>query len=102
MSISPDDVRRVAQLAHLELPGEGGLFDEQALQALAGDLERILDHVRDLQEVDVTGIPPTAHGVPLPSRWRDDTEGPTLAPERALEAAPARHEHAFSVPKVIE
>ncbi|MEO1227423.1 MAG: Asp-tRNA(Asn)/Glu-tRNA(Gln) amidotransferase subunit GatC [Myxococcota bacterium] len=104
MAIDADEVRRIARLAHLELP-EGSsseLFDEATLNALARDLDRILEHVRDLSEVDVEGVPPTAHGVPIPTRLRSDEAGPTLTPDEALGGAPARDGDAFSVPKVIE
>lgn len=104
MAIDADEVRRIARLAHLELPegAENPLFDADSLAELAADLDRILAHVRDLAEVDVTGVPPTAHGVPVPTRLRADEAGPTLSPDAALSSAPSRDGEAFSVPKVIE
>lgn len=103
MSIDLDEVRRIARLAHLELPEpEAPLFDQAALEALAADVGKILDHVRQLEEVDVSAVPPTSHGVMLPSRLRSDEAGPSLETERALAGAPARSGDGVRVPKVVE
>ena len=104
MAIDPAEVLRIARLAHLE-PPEGSdppLHTKAELEQLAGELERILDHVRDLQSVDVSDVPPTAHGVPLPARLRPDAPGTPLEPDAALAAAPDRDGDAFRVPKVVE
>jgi aspartyl-tRNA(Asn)/glutamyl-tRNA(Gln) amidotransferase subunit C len=104
MAIDAAEVLRIARLAHLELPAsdEERLHDDEELARIAGELERILDHVRDLSSVDVEGVPPTAHGVPLPTHPRPDAPEAPLAPERALAAAPDRDGDAFRVPKVVE
>jgi aspartyl-tRNA(Asn)/glutamyl-tRNA(Gln) amidotransferase subunit C len=113
MPIDRDEVRRIARLAQLEWPrvqGKDGewrepdahLLDEVALDALTRDLGKILDHVRSLEAVDVTGVEPTTSGMTLAPRTREDTPGPTLDTARALDQAPARVGDAFAVPRVLE
>ena len=104
MAIDREAVLHVARLAQLELPADAGerLLDDAALGQLARELDRILEHVADLGQLDLTGVEPTAHGVPLPSRLRSDEPEAPLDRERALASAPAPLEGAFSVPKVVE
>lgn len=114
MAIDEAEVRRIARLAYLELPHSGGgpqlpraeggehLLDDAAVKALARELGAILDHVKELEAIDVSGVEPTSHGVPLPTRFRADEPGATLPTETALSQAPARTGDAFSVPKIIE
>jgi aspartyl-tRNA(Asn)/glutamyl-tRNA(Gln) amidotransferase subunit C len=111
--ITLDVVRKIARLAHLEYPkiaGPGGklgepdsvLIDEQNLAKIAEDLGKILEHVRQLDEVDVRDVPPTSYGVPLPTRVRPDVVNTSFEPEKALQGAPQRIGQSFAVPKIIE
>jgi aspartyl-tRNA(Asn)/glutamyl-tRNA(Gln) amidotransferase subunit C len=94
MTLTPDDVLHVADLARLSLrPEEIGPFTRQ--------LNDILAYVQQLQEVDTTGVPPTAHVVPVTTAFREDRVAAGLGRERALDNAPAREEGAFVVPRVI-
>lgn len=95
MSVSIDEVKRIARLARLELS------DDQ-LERFAGDVGRILDHVRHLEEVDVEGVEPTAHGVALPTKWRADEPTEEDRHDDLLAGAPARMGDAISVPRIIE
>jgi aspartyl-tRNA(Asn)/glutamyl-tRNA(Gln) amidotransferase subunit C len=96
MSLSVDEVRRIARLAQLELsPEEERLFQ--------GQLSAILDHVEQMKELDVSGVEPMTHalageGLPL----REDLARPGLAPDEALANAPAREGTCFKVPRIIE
>jgi len=97
MALSLDQVRRVAALARLRLSPE----EEQQL---AGQLSAILDHVAQLQELDVSGVEPMTHAlaageaVPL----RPDEVVPGLSHQEALANAPAREGTCFKVPRIIE
>lgn len=113
MDLDRAALRRLARLARLEYPRvrspegswtepEAHLIDDATLDALRGDITRILDHVAVLQEVDTTGVEPRTHGVPIESLSRADAAGETLDRERFLEGAPARSEAAVIVPKVVE
>jgi aspartyl-tRNA(Asn)/glutamyl-tRNA(Gln) amidotransferase subunit C len=88
-------VHHVARLAHLSL-------SQQEEERLAGELTRILGWVRELDELDTTGVEPTTHAADLSSRLREDVVVDSLGAERALAAAPERLAHGFGVPKIIE
>ena len=93
--IGPDDLRRLADLARLEL-------GEAEAAALAGELARILDFVRQLRELDTTGVPPTSHVMEFATPLREDEPGAPLPPEEAVRNAPAREGTAFLVPRVLD
>lgn len=103
--MKPEDVRRLARLAALELPADHKgppLLGDDDLARYAAELTTILTHVERLSAVDVEGVAPTRHGVPLPSVLRADAPSPTLTQARALAGAPRALEGGFVVPKVVE
>ena len=90
------DVRRIAELARLELtPAEVELFTRQ--------LADILTYADAIAEADTTGIPPTAHPLAPDPAWRDDVAEPSLPRELALQNAPDAAPGAglFKVPRVL-
>ena len=93
--ITREDIERTAELARLSL-------DDDEIEAMTHDLDRILDHVDQLQALDTEGIEPTAHAIPLATPLRADESKPGIDPELALANAPSREASAFVVPKVIE
>ena len=89
------DVAYVANLARLELdPATAALFQRQ--------METIVDYVRKIGELDLTGIEPTSHGQPVYNVFREDVERPGLDRERVLANAPARLGDEFKVPRIVE
>ena len=92
--ISIEQVRHVAKLARLAIP-------EDKLPKFASELESILGYVDKLREVNVEGVEPTAHPLPLSNVMRDDDIGPVLTTEQVLANAPDRDDPFFKVPKVI-
>jgi len=96
MALSLDEVRRIAALARLRL-----LPEEES--RLAGELSAILEYVRQLEELDVSGVLPMTHALaPGETPLRDDEVRPGLSPEEALANAPAREGTCFQVPRIIE
>lgn len=93
--IRPEEVDRIAHLARLRL-------SEAELTAMARDLDRILDYVAALEELDTAGIEPTAHAIPLETPLRPDRPAEPLDPALAVAGAPASADSAFVVPKVLE
>jgi aspartyl-tRNA(Asn)/glutamyl-tRNA(Gln) amidotransferase subunit C len=94
--LTPEEVRRVARLAHLELTAaETELF--------AGQLSSILAYAAEVQQVDTTGVAPTAHVLGVEDRRRDDTPEPSLEPRQWIANAPQADPAAglFKVPKVL-
>ncbi len=93
-AITLDDVRHVAKLARLDLP-------EARLVKLTGQLESILEYVAQIGKVDVTGVEPMAHALPLHNVLREDVVEPSLPLEQVLQNAPDTDGPFFKVPKVI-
>jgi aspartyl-tRNA(Asn)/glutamyl-tRNA(Gln) amidotransferase subunit C len=92
--ITPGDVLHVARLARLAIPSE-------QVPKLTGELESILEYVARIGEVDLGGVEPMAHPIPLANVLRDDAETPALPLEQVLRNAPETDGPFFKVPKVI-
>ena len=93
---SREEVARIAALANLELdPSEIDLFARQ--------LGSILAYASDVQQIDTTGVPPTATVLAGHPKERDDEVRPPLEREAALANAPDAAPSAgfFRVPRVI-
>jgi aspartyl-tRNA(Asn)/glutamyl-tRNA(Gln) amidotransferase subunit C len=93
--ISAATVRYIAELARLSL-------DANDLEQMAADMDRILEYVETLEELDTGGITPTAHAIVLDTPVREDEPAAGMDPELAVSNAPERAGTAFSVPKVLE
>lgn len=89
------DIKYVAHLARISLtPKEEEQFGAQ----VAG----ILGYIEKLRQIDVNGIEPTAHAVPLVNVVRADVVQPSLSNEEALRNAPGKASGLFIVPKIVE
>lgn len=89
------DVTYVARLARLSLTEtEVGEFQAQ--------LDDILAYVDQIKALDVDGIEPTAHAMPLRNVLREDEPSPCLDRDRVLANAPAVYQDQFEVPPIIE
>ena len=92
--LSEEEVRKVARLARLELPpGQVELYSDQ--------LSSILAHIENLQGLDVEGVEPMAHPLPLSNRLDEDVPGEALPMEAVLANAPRREGDYIGVPKVL-
>jgi aspartyl-tRNA(Asn)/glutamyl-tRNA(Gln) amidotransferase subunit C len=95
MAASDIDVKYVAHLARLHLtPEEEKKFGEQ--------LGQVIGYIEKLKELDVSGVEPTAHAMPLVNVTRTDEVRPSLAHDEALRNAPAKANGLFLVPKIVE
>ena|SRR5665213_1536558 len=101
--VTIEDVRRVAELANLELTAE----EEPRMQR---DLNAILGHIAELNELDTKDVPPMAQvGEMLGGErhaygetLRQDVVVPSLDRAAVMAAAPETDGRFFKVPKVIE
>ena len=94
MHISADEVRYVAALARLEL-------DESEVEAMTGQLDRILGYVAKLNELDTAGVPPASHAMAVHNAFREDAVSPSLPREEALANGPQHDAECFVVPRVL-
>ena len=95
MSLTPEDVRKVARLARLELAGDD-------LARMPAQLSASLDYVAQLQQLDTEGVEPLAHPLPVQNVFRPDEPAPSLPVDAALANAPNRLGDYFGVPAVFE
>jgi aspartyl-tRNA(Asn)/glutamyl-tRNA(Gln) amidotransferase subunit C len=95
MAAAEIDVKYVAHLARISLTP-----DEE--KQLAAQLGGILGYIEKLKELDVTGVEPTAHAVPMVNITRADEVRPSLPHEDALRNAPRQANGLFIVPKIVE
>jgi len=95
MSLSADDVAKIAQLARLAVePGES--------ETLGRELSNILDLVAQMDAVDTAAVTPMAHPLEMAQRLRADQVTEDNQRERYQAQAPAVENGLFLVPKVIE
>ena len=85
----------MATLARLDLTP-----DEQ--ERLAGELDRILEYMDKLNELDTDGVEPLSHAVDVVNVLRPDKAVNQPRTEALLSNAPTREDDFLSVPKIIE
>ncbi len=99
MSLTLQDIGRIAHLARLEL-------DEPQAQRMLTRLNGFFDIVEQMQAVDTTGVEPLAHPTAVidhvAQRLRDDVVSEPNQREANQRSAPAVERGLFLVPKVIE
>lgn len=93
-NITPDEVRRIAALANI------GLSDTEVKQ-MAGELDRIVDFVEQLQSVDTKGVPTTDQVTGLVDVFRPDDVHRNLSRTELLANAPDQQDGFFKVKRVL-
>ena len=95
MSLTQDDVKRIARLARIETS------DTEA-QATQAQLNSIFGLIATMQAVDTNGIAPMAHAQEVTQRLREDAVTETDRHVAFQAIAPAVENGLYLVPKVIE
>jgi aspartyl/glutamyl-tRNA(asn/gln) amidotransferase, C subunit len=95
MSITHEHVKRVAQLAQLEISANEN-------ETIRTQLDDIIGLIEQLQAVDTHGVEPMAHVLDLGQRLRPDIVTESNRREDFLAIAPQTEAGLFIVPKVIE
>jgi aspartyl-tRNA(Asn)/glutamyl-tRNA(Gln) amidotransferase subunit C len=95
VSLTLQDVEKIANLARLELTAE-----EKALYQ--GQLSAVLDYAARLNELDIADVRPTSSAVALVNVWRDDVVEPSLPLEDVLYNAPQQAQNQFAIQSVLE
>lgn len=94
MALSHDEVRRIAELAKLELT-------DAEVALYAGQLSNVLQHFQRLQQIDTSHIPPTASVLPLRNVFRPDVAAAPLSPEEVVANAADAQDNQFRVKAVF-
>lgn len=95
MKITDELIDELAQLARLEFAPE----DKAGLKT---DLERMINFVEKLNEVNTDGVEPLLHMSPRMNVLREDEVQGSISREEALKNAPVKNDAFFIVPKVIK
>ena len=95
MSLTPDDVRRLARLARIAI-------DDEASAAVLERLNAVLGLIDQMRAVDTRGIEPMSHALDIAQRLRPDEVREPDRRELYQSVAPAVEDGLYLVPKVIE
>ncbi len=95
MSLTADDVTRLANLARLQLSGREA---EHTLD----QLNAVFELIEQLQAADTAGVEPMGNPIAMNLRLRPDEVTEFDARERYQQAAPAVEQGLYLVPRVIE
>lgn len=95
MNVNEELIDKLAKLSRLS-------FETDEKKAIMKDLERMLEFVEQLKEVDTEGIEPLIHINPEVNVLREDSVTEELSQKEALKNAPEHDSFYFKVPKVVE
>jgi aspartyl-tRNA(Asn)/glutamyl-tRNA(Gln) amidotransferase subunit C len=95
LKITHETVQHVAKLARLAV-------SEEEAHRLAPQLSEIIAYAEQLQSVNLDGVEPTSHPLPLVNVLRKDEPRPSLPREEALANAPDHDGEQVRVPAVLE
>ena len=92
--ISHNEVKKVAQLARLEL-------NDDEINNHAEQLAKILDYIKQLDKINTENIPCTTRAIEVINVFRKDEMRNDINSEELLDLAPSREDNFFKVPKII-
>ena len=92
--ITSDEVKKVAQLARLEL-------NESEIHEHSKQLEKILDYIKELEKINTENITCTTRAIEVVNVVRKDEKKDYENPEQLIDLAPSRENKFFKVPKII-
>lgn len=95
MSVTKDDVKKVARLSRIAVP-------DDKLDTLAQELNGILGWIEQLNEVDIDGVEPMTSVVEAKLPMRDDVVTDGNIQDQVLANAPKSDDGFFVVPKAVE
>ena len=95
MSVDADTVRRIAHLARIAVA-------EDEVENLKRELNAILAFVEQLTEVNIDGVEPMTSVIPMEMKKRADEVTDGNIADDIVRNAPAKEDHFFLVPKVVE
>ena len=91
--ITKEEVRKVAELARLEL-------NENEINNHAEQLEKILEYIKQLEKIDTDDVPCTTRAIEVSNVFRKDEKKNYECIEELLDLGPSREDKYFKVPKI--
>ncbi|MBB2183812.1 Asp-tRNA(Asn)/Glu-tRNA(Gln) amidotransferase subunit GatC [Lachnospiraceae bacterium MD1] len=95
MKINEETVQYAAALAKLTI-------SDSEKQKVAEDLNRILDYIETMNELDTEGVEPMSHVLPVKNVFREDIVINQDDRDQLIKNAPKQKDGCFSVPKTVE
>jgi len=94
--ITEKEVKHIAKLARLGL-------SSNEIEKMKGELSKILDYIKKLKEVDISGIEPTSHSIKIEDVMRDDeSQKPKLKSRKLLDLAPETKEDYLKIKSILK
>lgn len=94
-TITNDDVRHLAQLSSLQM-------SDAEIESLRADIEKIINYINQLDELDTDGVEPTYQVTGLQNVWRDDEIiDSSVSRQQLLALATEQSDNCVKVPKVL-
>lgn len=94
-TITNDDVRHLAQLSSLQM-------SDAEVESLRADIEKIINYINQLDELDTGGVEPTYQVTGLQNVWRDDEIiDSSVSRQQLLALAAEQSDNCVKVPKVL-
>lgn len=93
-TISTSDIQHLASLSSLALA-------DDEVDGLRQDLENIIGYIKQLGELDTSGVEPTYQVTGLENVWREDEVQPGVSREALLNLAPKKQNNQVKVPQVL-
>ena len=94
-TITNDDVRHLAQLSSLQM-------SDAEVESLRADIEKIINYINKLDELDTDGVEPTYQVTGLQNVWRDDEIiDSSVSRQQLLALAAEQSDNCVKVPKVL-
>ena len=97
-TITNDDVRHLAQLSSLQM-------SDAEVESLRADIEKIINYINQLDELDTDGVEPTYQVTGLQNVWRDDeitsAMDSSVSRQQLLALAAEQSDNCVKVPKVL-
>lgn len=93
--ISKEQVKRIADLAHLAVT-------EEEVAMYTDQLQSIVTFANQLSELNTDDVKPTTHIMHQPNVLREDVQKQTITQEEALKNAPDKQAGYFKVPPILE
>ena len=95
MKISKEEIDHLATLSRLRFTGD-------EIEEIGTHLDNIIERFKELDKVDVSDVPPTAHILPFTNVLREDEEKASMDRVKLLSNAPETDGEAYIVPRVVE
>lgn len=94
-TITNDDVRHLAHLSSLQM-------SDAEVESLRADIEKIINYINQLDELDTDGVEPTYQVTGLQNVWRDDEIiDSSVSRQQLLALAAEQSDNCVKAPKVL-